>query len=233
MNVFISWSGDKSNLTSKVLKTWLSHLFPFIKLSVSTDHIESGSKWTMSLPSSLDNTDIGIICITKENINSPWLLFEAGAMFKTLNENQLIPLLVDVENKALPGPLSYFRTLTVQKKDIYALVKILSKHSSLKYKSEKHLETVFDNWYPLLEEQLTEINKTKSLPKNKDSVKILTAKELKILELLVQGKNKYEIVSETQIPMQSYHSTIRILCIKLEAKSKTELIELVKYYELI
>lgn len=233
MNVFLSWSGDKSSHSAKVLKTWLSHFFPSIEFRLSKNDNNMGSKWYLSLNASLENTKVGILCLTKENIKSPWILFESGAMAHALGEKHIIPLLIDVENKDLPGPLSYFQSLTTNRNDMYALVKILSKYSSLKFKGEKHLETLFENWHPLLEDQIREINKTKTDLKNKDSVKILTAKELSFLHLLVEGKNKYEIVSATRTSMGTYHSNIKSLCTKLEAKSKAELIELVKYYELV
>ncbi len=81
--LFISWSGSKSKEIAKLLKIILeNNIFPGTGLScfVSDVDIASGSDWWEKIKSELTNCQLGILCVTKENLKSPWIYFEAGAL---------------------------------------------------------------------------------------------------------------------------------------------------------
>jgi hypothetical protein len=79
LRVFISWSGDKGRALAEHLASWLPSIVPPVKAFYSPD-IQSGAVWPMSLFDELADAQYGIVCLTKDNLASPWLHFEAGAL---------------------------------------------------------------------------------------------------------------------------------------------------------
>lgn len=84
MKVFISWSGERSKFFAKALADWLEVVIQACRPWTSFDGVESGSQWFREIYRNLADTQLGIICLTQENMNRPWILFEAGAMGKGL-----------------------------------------------------------------------------------------------------------------------------------------------------
>ena len=79
MKIFISWSGPRSKAMAEALKEWLPNVIQAVDPWVSSSDIDAGMRWTPALAEQLQQTQLGILCLTAENLNAPWLLFEAGA----------------------------------------------------------------------------------------------------------------------------------------------------------
>jgi hypothetical protein len=77
---------------------WLSHA-----------DISAGDRWADTVAKELEASDFGISCINRENMSSPWIHFEAGALAKRMQEGRVIPLLLDIEFKDISGPLAQFQ----------------------------------------------------------------------------------------------------------------------------
>src|SRR5262245_54727881 len=84
MKVFLSWSGDLSHKVAMALQGWLPLVIQTLEPFVSTEDIEKGARWSVTLDEQLKLSSYGILCITHENINAPWLNFEAGALSKNV-----------------------------------------------------------------------------------------------------------------------------------------------------
>lgn len=99
MKVFISWSGKNtaSFKVAKKLAEWLPMVLQETEPFMS-DNIRSGTNPISQIMENLANSKIGIICITKDNITSPWLNFEAGALNNVVTNQSgiVIPLLVNI-----------------------------------------------------------------------------------------------------------------------------------------
>ncbi len=108
--VFISWSGDLSKELAKAVHQWLPCVLQFVKPYATFTDIERGTNWNESIAKELENSDIGIICLTKENLASPWILFESGALSipKNLEKSRVYTILFGVEPAQLTGPLVMF-----------------------------------------------------------------------------------------------------------------------------
>src|SRR5215203_3580327 len=106
MNVFISWSGAKSKEVAGALRQWLPSLLPGIEPWSGSD-LPEGSDWSNEFIQRLLKARAGIICLTDENKDSPWLLFEAGALTRSA---RLYLYLIDLQNTELAGPLAQFET---------------------------------------------------------------------------------------------------------------------------
>lgn len=108
LSVFISWSGKRSGAIAKVFSEWLADGFQFTEPFISKD-IGAGQRWNAVLAEALDNCYFGVIILTRENLHSDWILFEAGALAKHLGKSCVIPCLVDIEPSDVMLPLSEFQ----------------------------------------------------------------------------------------------------------------------------
>lgn len=76
MRIFTSWSGERSKAAALGLKSLLQDLFEeTVKVFVS-DHISPGEAWAQRLGTELEQSEFGILCLTQENFQAPWLLAE-------------------------------------------------------------------------------------------------------------------------------------------------------------
>jgi hypothetical protein len=89
MSVFICWSLDRSHDIAKAVATLLGRTLPQLadeKAIFVSDDIEKGVAWFDSIVRELQRSTVGIVCLTAENLESPWMHFEAGALARELSE---------------------------------------------------------------------------------------------------------------------------------------------------
>lgn len=92
---------------------------------MSEGDMQPGDRWSERLQDALSNADYGIVCMTPHNIDSPWLLFEAGAI-SNKSRALLTPLLIDLEPESLPVPLRQFQGVTANRAGLYNLCRVLN-----------------------------------------------------------------------------------------------------------
>src|SRR4029078_7974867 len=109
MKIFISWSGERSQDLAEALREWLPMVLHYVAPWLSHSDIAAGERWADKVAKELEASKLGIICVTRENVGSPWILFEAGALTKFVQEARVIPLLLDIEFKDITGPLAQFQ----------------------------------------------------------------------------------------------------------------------------
>ncbi len=130
MRVFISWSGPRSQALAQALYEWLPLVLHFVQPWLSQSDIEAGERWATEVAKELEASNFGIICVTRENVASPWILFEAGALTKLMQEGRVIPLLLDIEFREITGPLAQFQSKKVEKdglRDVAVAINRLAK----------------------------------------------------------------------------------------------------------
>lgn len=156
MKIFISWSGDRSQALADAIKDWLKPILHFAQPWLSTADIKSGDRWSIEIAKELQDTNFGILCVTSDNLNAPWLLFEAGALAKSIDEGRVIPLLLDIEKSDLSGPLTQFQAEKTDMPGIKKLAESLNKAAATPI-SDDTLQTLFSALWPQLEVKLAEI----------------------------------------------------------------------------
>lgn len=157
MNLFLSWSGSLSHEVAKALVWWVPQVIQAVRPWISSQDIEKGSRWFEEIGESLSNTDFGILCLTASNITAPWILFEAGALSKSLGQARVCPLLVNIKNADLQGPLAQFNTSGIGRDEIRKLVDALNARLSPELRRpESQLEEAFDVWWPRLDAKIKE-----------------------------------------------------------------------------
>src|SRR5437867_3474988 len=117
MKVFISWSGDLSKRVAEIFNSWLKCVLQGTEPFLSTEDIEKGSLWFSDLDDQLKDTQVGIICLTRDNKAAPWILFEAGSLAKGLKSSRVCTLLIDFQLSDLKPPLSQFNATRPTKED--------------------------------------------------------------------------------------------------------------------
>ncbi|UCF90763.1 MAG: toll/interleukin-1 receptor domain-containing protein [Desulfobacterales bacterium] len=105
MRVFICWSGRRSKEVAQILEEWLKKTIVGIDPFCSKD-IDKGAWWSEEIRQNISTSDAGILCITPENLRSPWLHFEAGAL-GIGEDKKLFPLLYKTYPGQLESPFSH------------------------------------------------------------------------------------------------------------------------------
>ena len=157
MKVFISWSGEQSKKVGEVLRDWLPGVLQLVTPYFTPSDIEKGTRWATEISRELSESQIGILCLTRENIQSNWILFEAGALSKSLERSHVCPVLFGITNADLSGPLKQFQTTEFQKRDMTRLLGVINGQLGENKLSQKTLEMVFDKWWTDLETKINQI----------------------------------------------------------------------------
>ncbi len=158
MEIFISWSGERSKAVAILLKRWIPDVIQQISLWVSYVDINAGARWNNEIQERLSKVKFGIICLTGENTTAPWILFEAGALAKTLEDTYVCPFLIDLKPSDIPdGPLAQFQAKTATREGTWEL--LLSINAALKEErlSDDKLKRAFDRCWPELEAELSSL----------------------------------------------------------------------------
>ncbi len=159
MKVFISWSGETSRRVGEAFRNWLPMLLQSVKPYYTPSDIEKGTRWSSDIAGELDASMAGIFCVTRDNLFSQWLMFEAGAISKKVDNSLVCPILIDLESNELEGPLNQFQVTLFQKADIKRLIFDLNKANKEYNVEETVLSQLFEKLWPELEEKVKEIIK--------------------------------------------------------------------------
>jgi len=127
---------------------------------VSSQEIYKGERWRFVSKEEMQNSKFGILCVTKDNFNSPWLIFEAGALSK-LEKTYVFPLLFGLNASDLKdSPFLQFQVVTFSKENMKRLVKDINIKTERPLDSEVLYE-IFEILYPRLEANIKTIMSAK------------------------------------------------------------------------
>lgn len=155
MNVFISWSGDRGQHVARTLRKWIPFVLQSVDPWMSDQEIEPGTRWANELARTLDAINFGIICLTPETIDTPWVLFEAGALSKALSDSIVCPYLIDLEPGQLKGPLNQFNAVLADKDGTLGLLRAMNRTNRKRQRlPEQILEETFEQWWPKIDADL-------------------------------------------------------------------------------
>lgn len=154
MKVFISWSGSRAKAVANRLRTWLPDVIQGVKPWMSATDIDAGARWGHRVQGELQESRFGIICLTRTNQIAPWILFEAGALAKSIEETFVCPYLIDLEpSELLAGPLTQFQAKRANEEDTRDLVRTINRAQNDVLPPEQ-LERTFAKWWPDLAREL-------------------------------------------------------------------------------
>lgn len=161
MKIFISWSGERSKAIANKLRDWTQSVIQAVEPWMSAEDIAKGAQWGIKLADSLKNTHFGILCLTSENLKAPWLLFEAGALSKSVENARVCPFLFDLKPADYEGPFAQFQATEAKKKeDVLRMMRSMNEaleNNEGKALSSERLTASFERCWPELDQFLTNI----------------------------------------------------------------------------
>lgn len=185
MKVFISWSGPRSQKLAEALRDWLPLVLHYVDPWMSTADIKSGDRWSNEIAKGLQESNFGIICVTKDNLEAPWLLFESGALAKSMEDGRVIPLRLDLDVSDISGPLTQFQSERADDEGVKRLISSLNKCAAGAIADDR-LNRLFEPMWPDLKSKIQAIPASSTTQKR-------TRPQAEILEELVAGIRTVEM----------------------------------------
>ena len=128
MRVFISWAGEETREFARSFADWVALVLQEVEPFVSCGDIEPGERWSSKIDEWLEQTDFGILCVTRSNAMRPWLNYEAGALSKKVSAKaRVVPYLLDGKPSDFEEPLSLFNMCEANPEATRALIVSLNK----------------------------------------------------------------------------------------------------------
>ncbi|MFM9964318.1 MAG: toll/interleukin-1 receptor domain-containing protein [Planctomycetaceae bacterium] len=185
MRVFLSFSGDVSQQVAIALHDWIRRVIRGVTPWMSHRDIAAGNVWMETLSANLRATHMGILCLTPANKESPWLHFEAGAVWRNVEAAHVCPYLFGLGPEELTGSLREFQSHKADFEGTLKLMEAINAHPTLE--SPMHpteLREAIDVWWPRLESRLALISQGKSVPRVQRPVGEMVAETLELVRKL-------------------------------------------------
>lgn len=177
----MSWSGARSKAAAELLHDWIKCVIQASRPWISTRGIGRGAVWFSEINNELKDTTVGIICLTHQNKNAPWILFEAGALAKGLTTTKVCTFLVDLSPTDIQDPLAQFNHTMPTKDGMMSLAATLN--SALETPLDTvTLTAVFEAFWPKFEE-----NFSKLLEQHPQEVVVEARSESSMLEEILES----------------------------------------------
>lgn len=159
MKVFICWSGERSRIVAQALRAYLPKMLQATEPFMSDQDMRSGARWPVEIAKQLQETHVGIICLTRSNLNDPWILFESGALSKNLTESLPCTLLIGMKPTDIKPPLSLFHGSEATKAGLTRVIKsinaTLPKDKDRPPLDDIAVEEIVETWWSRIEPEIS------------------------------------------------------------------------------
>jgi hypothetical protein len=176
MKVFISWSGLQRKHIAHALRIWLRLVIQHIDPWMSELDIGAGQRWGNELWKELQDSQFGVVCLTAENLQAPWMHFETGALAKAVDQ-RVCPYLYEIQPGIVQGPLSQFQMKKTDKTGTRELLQSINDASTSLHEKALPIEDLneaFETWWPKLEAKLNTVPPTATtVPPRREAVDML------------------------------------------------------------
>lgn len=201
-NVFISWSEENSTShnVALLLKKWISRIIQTATCYVSSVDIRAGEVWLSNLLKNLADSKCGVVCLTQDSLNKPWIIFEAGALVVKFEKSRVIPLLIGIEKDYILSPLNILQCKLANRDGLWDIIKCVNDSSDLFIVPEETLRDAFDTNWPRFEKELHAIinsSPSKSPPKKRSTEEKIDDL-LGLVRSLQQSVTRDEFTNHTQ-----------------------------------
>lgn len=163
MKIFLSWSGNISKEIGQEFKNWLPSVLQAVDPYFTPDDIDKGTRWASEISENLQQCEFGIFFLTKDNLNSSWMHFEAGAISKGYETSRIYSILFGIDSSEVRGPFNQYQATNFSKEEIFKLVQSINEALNNRKLITKVLETVFEKFWPDLKLAVMQILNRKNV----------------------------------------------------------------------
>lgn len=164
MDVFISWSGDKSKHVATTLHRYIPRIIQAVKPFMSAHDIESGSRGIAEISAQLEKSNFGIICLSADNLDAPWILFEAGALSKHVQASRVCTYLIENKPSDIEKPLGEFQASEMTEDGTLRVLQSINSKLENGKLADDELKNIFGKWWDEIRSELEKAHKL-SAPK--------------------------------------------------------------------
>jgi len=157
MKVFLSWSGDRSKALALAIYEWLPLVINAVEPWLSAADIAAGTRWNAEVSRTLGESRVGIFCLTEENLQSPWINFEAGAVAKDPSQSLACTLGLGLTPSQVKWPLAQFQAKETTKEGIFELIQSINSANGTPLLRTEYLFRAFEKWWPELDARIAAI----------------------------------------------------------------------------
>lgn len=150
---------------AEALRDWMPTIVQSVEAWVSSQDIPAGGRGLQAMATELEAGFFGILCLTQENKQAPWIHFEAGALSKAIETSRVIPFLLDLKASDITGPLAQFQAVDAgDKESVFGMLASVAAASDPRPIPTDRLRKVFDALWPELEAKLAAIRESSDQP---------------------------------------------------------------------
>ncbi|MCD9855837.1 toll/interleukin-1 receptor domain-containing protein [Epilithonimonas sp. JDS] len=210
MKVFLSWSGELSHKVALELREWLPFVIQSVEPYVSSEDIDKGVRWSIDIAKELEDSSFGILCVTPQNIDAPWLNFEAGALSKAFSTSNVSPFLFGLKPSDLKkSPLLQFQSTLYEKKDLLKLVLSINNALGKEKLDDNKLKPTFDVWYEKLKTKLDPLLSESSIRTDTNSSEVNENKANEAMEEILElTREQFKILRNPEMILPPQYISI-------------------------
>lgn len=199
MKVFLSWSGTYSRTHADIFREWIALIFPDIDFFISSQDIDMGERGIEKIEQNLSMYEFGVIFVSRESLNAPWLYYEAGALSRELKDarRRVAPLLIDCSISEIANtPLSFYQGCVLNREGVERICNSINQILA-RPRTENVLGKSLDAFWPDFAARLERIEKpSEKKPRITNDLIIREIYDLK--KILVRMQNRIESDEERQ-----------------------------------
>lgn len=114
---------------------------------MSKHDVSSGVRWASEVASELAHSNFGIICLTPDNLEAPWIMFEAGALTKNATGRACGLLFRGLTIANITGPLEQFQNREFSEAGFRQLLDDISKVLNSPVEPQ-YVDMLFEKFWP-------------------------------------------------------------------------------------
>ncbi|MGS8279878.1 hypothetical protein ACU7AI_17925 [Pseudomonas aeruginosa] len=234
MKVFVSWSGQRSKAVAELISDWIKCVLQASQPWISTRDIDKGAIWFSEISDQLKDTAAGIVCLTQENKNKPWILFETGALAKGLSTNRVCTFLIDLQSSEIEDPLAQFNHTFPERTSMWGLICSLNSCLDQSRLDERILRQVFDTYWPQFDQRFKEAIKstpqTENVePRSEQSILAEILSNTRSLSSRVRDLEQRQVVSmESHAGFSRFHKSPEEIIFDMAINDEVTIQEILK-----
>ena len=198
-----------SRRLAEALHRWIPNVIQSVEPYMSSEDIRQGSRWLADISEHLEGARFGILCLTPENLEAPWLLFEAGALSKFVKASLVVPYLFNLSAADLQGPLAQFQAAGADEESTRKMLFDLNSAFGEQKLEESRLHSSFERWWPELASEIGGIESDSTelaSPRQERDIREIMEEVLELVRNV--SRQSTEELSEIKFMLRTVRNTV-------------------------